>query len=99
MEQNKIEILNKIIEKKDIKIDELTKQLSKSNEEIETLKNKLFIKENFISEQEVKLYELMAITEKKIQEFDESRKAMELAKLNYKNGLIAIKKKLKRIKR
>lgn len=95
MRQNKIEILNK--ENKKLKL-----QLKQANEEIELLKNTLVTKESFISKQKLKLYELMAICEKKNAELQIAIKASHNAKINYKNGLKIIKKfnkdKIKKLK-
>lgn len=95
MKQNKTEILNKENQK-------LKLQLKQANDEIELLKNMLMIKENFISEQELKLYELMAVCEKKNEELHIAIKASHNAKINYTNGLKIIKKlnkdKIKKIK-
>ena len=85
MKQNKTEILNK--ENQELKF-----KLKQANDEIELLKNMLMIKENFISEQKLKLYELMAICEKKNEELYIAIKASHNAKINYINGLKIIKK-------
>lgn len=95
MKQNKTEILNK--ENQELKL-----QLKQANDEIALLKNMLMIKENFISKQELKLYELMAICEKKNEELHAAINASRNAKINYINGLKIIKKlnkdKMKKIK-
>lgn len=82
--KDKTGILLKKIEQKDKEINDL-------KQENELLKHRIFIKEKFISEQELKLYELIAITENKIVELDKAIKVSRNAKESYKNGLTAIK--------
>ncbi|MCR1960193.1 hypothetical protein CWE04_11905 [Thomasclavelia cocleata] len=84
MKQNKIETLNKENQK-------LKLQLKRANEEIELLKNALVIKENFISKQKLKFYELMTVCEKRNKELHDAVKASRSAKINYENGLKIIK--------
>lgn len=73
------------------KIEQKNKEIADLKQENELLKHRIFIKEKFISEQELKLYELIAITENKIVELDEAIKVSRKAKESYKNGLDAIK--------